>query len=556
MIDYEDDFLTGEVKKAAKRKVRSWIFAIFCAALPIILIIFVVLTIGSGVFGAFSMVGGFLDSITGRSDTQTLIDSAAILDGLSEEEILEMVRNDRIDESFYETMMINKDEFMYLLESVIEYNSQDITRFIEIECEHTYLEWVEDIADPENTPSDEADNTDNEAEDVPSGHYIKRTEYVYKPMRVSSTDIEKFYLDWQLVYALCLTDTMSGVDSWTRSSGSAGTLGALEHYGPNHEEIDYIISNVRMNYEYITDLARSEKSSYTMQECQELVHTKFEYGDEDTTEGKWVYYYPRSVISRAYSGYSCMYYLLDETGQTLTNFITASDVGHFELIMKRFCRNYNFGYFSIILDFIPGAENLSERLKLYYQYKDEGYEIRDEEINYIIGSSIDVSALPTSTERLDTEFGDLTDYSDLIYDETTGSKIIAEAMTKVGCEYSQENRWGEGVYDCSSFIWRILQSVGIDLSSICSGSTAAEECRGMVNAGMVVSLNDIKPGDVIFYSDHVNGRYRNVTHVAFYAGDGKIVHAASKKSGVKVGNFYKTGLVCVCRPYKAETGGI
>ena len=556
MNDEQEDIVLQFAKKKAKKRVREWLLGCLTANLPVILIIFVVMTIGSGVFGAFSMVGGMLDGITGKSDIETLLNQTTILDELSEEEILELVINDKIDESFYETMMINKDEFQYLLESVIEYNSQNVAKTIQIECEHIFTEWVENTPDDGTETDSDCENVgQTEEESESQGYYVKKTEYIYKPLQVSSTDIEKFYLDWQLVYALCLTDTMSGVDGWSRISGAADSLGPLEHYGPNHEEIDYIISNVRMNYEYITDLARSSKESYSMEECKELVHTKFEYGDENTEEGKWLYYYPRSVISRAYSGYSCMYYLISPDNMTLTNFVIASDVKHFELIIDRFCRNYNFGYFSIILDFIPGADDLIDRLELYYQHKEDGYEIRDEQINYIIGSSIDVSLLPTSTERLDTDFGDLTDYGDLIFDENTGSKIVAEALSKVGCRYSQAERWEEGVYDCSSFIWRILQSVGIDLSTICSGSTAAEECRGMVNAGLVVPLSEIQPGDVIFYSDHVNGRYRNVTHVAFYAGNGQIVHAASAKSGVKVGNFYKSGLVCVCRPYKAEDGG-
>ena len=199
---------------------------------------------------------------------------------------------------------------------------------------------------------------------------------------------------------------------------------------------------------------------------------------------------------------------------------------------------------------MPGGEDLRDRLELYYANSDTGYEIFDDEIHYVIGDGIDKSLLPTSTERLDTEFGDLTDYGDLGFDETIGGDIVREALSKVGCIYDQNRRWEEGIYDCSSFVWRILQSVGISLSEICSGSTAAEECRGMVNAGMVVSIDKIQQGDIIFYSGYVNGRYRNVTHVAIYAGDGKIVHAANAKDGVKVGNFYKSGLVCICRPYR------
>lgn len=530
----EMDFMMEPIPAKKKGVGRKIIAAIFSALSPILLLVFAIVILGSGVFGAFSMVGGFVSGLFGDSSLETLQEKAAGLNDLTDEEILELVKSDKIDESFYETMMISQEEFQYLLEQVIAYNTQSVERTIEIECEHRYTEWVED-------------------ETLPMGGYsIPRVEYEYRPITVRSSDIERFYLDWQLVYALCLTDTMKGVESWQRLPGiEEEKKGTLIHYGSEHEEIDYILSHVQMNYEYVTDLARSPKASYSMEECKALVHTTYEYGDESTSEGAWKYYYPHSVLRRAYSGYSCMYYLLSEDQTMLTNFICASDVNHFERIIERFCPRYNFGYFSVILGFIPGGEDIQERLESYYANKETGLEILDEEIHYEIGSGIDKSLLPTSTERLETEFGDLTDYGDLIYDESVGGNIVREAMSKIGCLYDQNRRWEEGVYDCSSFIWRILSSVGIDLSKICAGSTAAEECRGMVDAGMTISPQSIQQGDIIFYSGYVNGRYRNITHVAIYAGDGKIVHAANKRDGVKIGNFYRTGLVCICRPYKA-----
>lgn len=531
----DNNWLMASAKGKSKKRIIGWTLAALGAMTPVLLVILIVILLGSGLFGAFSMVGGFLDGLFGSSDTQTLKDKTAMLSGMTEEEILELMESDKIDESVYETMMINKEEFQYLLEQVQEYNSQDVTRNIEIECKHTYSEWVED------------ETKEN------GGYYEQITEYPYRTITVRSADIEKFHLDWQLVYALCLTDTMTGVEDWARLAGTGeGEKGTMVHYGTNHEEIDYIISHVRMNYEYVTDLARSTKESYSMDECRALAHTKYQYGDLATEEGEWLFFYPHSLLERAYSGYSCMYYLVSEDGSTLYNLITASDVNHFDLIIERFCPNYNFGYFSMILGFIPGAEDLKNRLSHYYANRESGTQISDWELNYTIGDGINRSRLPTSTERIETEFGDLTDYGDLVYDETVGGNIVQEAMTKVGSAYNQNNRWAEGVYDCSSFVWRVLKAVGIDLAFICKGSTAAEECRGMVNAGMLIAPDQIKQGDIIFYSGEINGRYRNVTHVAIYAGGGKIVHASNPRDGVKVSDYYKTGLVCVCRPYGTE----
>lgn len=72
----------------------------------------------------------------------------AMLDNLTLEEVLELVKGDKLDKSFYETMMINKEEFQYLLERVQEVNNQSVEREIEIQCKHVYEEWVADKSKP------------------------------------------------------------------------------------------------------------------------------------------------------------------------------------------------------------------------------------------------------------------------------------------------------------------------------------------------------------------------------------------------------------------------
>ena len=314
-----------------------------------------------------------------------------------------------------------------------------------------------------------------------------------------------------------------------------------------------------MNYEYVTDLARSSQSSYTMDECEAMVHTSYQYGSADSEDGEWTYYIPHSVLKRAYSGYSCMYYLLSEDRTHLEKLITASDMKHFDLIVKRFCKKYNFSYFSSILSFIPGGGELAGKLSLYYDNRENGMEIASWNLtDYEIGSGISIDKLPTSTEPLTTDFGDLTDYGDLKYygniefDDGIGGSIVADALTRVGASYDQGNRWGANAYDCSSFVYRVLQSVDPSMVRMLIDTTAAGECKSMVEAGMTINPADIQQGDIIFYANGSGNRYRGVTHTAIYAGDGKIVHARGKAYGVCVSNYYTKGLVCVCRPYKKQ----
>ena len=55
-------------------------------------------------------------------------------------------------------------------------------------------------------------------------------------------------------------------------------------------------------------------------------------------------------------------------------------------------------------------------------------------------------------------------------------------------------------------------------------------------------VDHLLPGDLIFYTN----KKGVVDHVAMYIGDGKIVHAASKKSGIKISAYNMR------TPYKAR----
>ena len=83
--------------------------------------------------------------------------------------------------------------------------------------------------------------------------------------------------------------------------------------------------------------------------------------------------------------------------------------------------------------------------------------------------------------------------------------------------------------DCSGFIGSIYRSFGYKLPR------SSSELR---SAGRKVSYSQKQPGDIICY----NG------HVAMYIGNGKIVHASNRKTGIKISpraNYRR--IVCVRR---------
>lgn len=82
--------------------------------------------------------------------------------------------------------------------------------------------------------------------------------------------------------------------------------------------------------------------------------------------------------------------------------------------------------------------------------------------------------------------------------------------------------------DCSGFTMSVYSHFGVGLPHY-SGSQA-----GM---GKAVKSGEMRPGDLIFYA---NSR-GTINHVAMYIGNGQIVHAASRRSGIKISTWnYRT----------------
>lgn len=131
------------------------------------------------------------------------------------------------------------------------------------------------------------------------------------------------------------------------------------------------------------------------------------------------------------------------------------------------------------------------------------------------------------------------------YGDSIGEEVAQMALSKVGCGYSQDRRYDEGWYDCSSLVYRLYKEVGVDLPLV--ASTQGEYC--FQNA-MIINREELRPGDIIFYSTEENGVFRNITHVAIYVGDGMMVHAANSRRGVVLDPLRENNVVFYARPYR------
>ena len=127
-------------------------------------------------------------------------------------------------------------------------------------------------------------------------------------------------------------------------------------------------------------------------------------------------------------------------------------------------------------------------------------------------------------------------------------KVCSYALHRVGFPYSQDMRDSGNYYDCSSLAYYSWKDAGVDIS-YGGATTAAAEAQGLDEAGKTVSFDELQPGDLIFYSFTSNGRYQNISHVAVYVGNGKVVEALNESLGVVYRDVASTGkIVVIGRP--------
>ena len=122
---------------------------------------------------------------------------------------------------------------------------------------------------------------------------------------------------------------------------------------------------------------------------------------------------------------------------------------------------------------------------------------------------------------------------ELLSEEELRQQIVDFALQFVGNPYVYGGTSLTNGADCSGFVQSIYKQFGISLPRV-----AADQA----NAGTRISVEEALPGDLIFYAE--NG---SVYHVVMYIGNGKVVHASSSASGIKVSDLYRAHAVSGAR---------
>ncbi len=113
-----------------------------------------------------------------------------------------------------------------------------------------------------------------------------------------------------------------------------------------------------------------------------------------------------------------------------------------------------------------------------------------------------------------------------------GSKIASYAVQFEGNPYVWGGTSLTNGADCSGFAKSVFAHFGISIP---------RTSRAQANSGDRVSMGQLQPGDLVFYS-----RNGTINHVAIYIGNGKVISASSPSTGIRISNYnYRTPVKAV-----------
>lgn len=105
----------------------------------------------------------------------------------------------------------------------------------------------------------------------------------------------------------------------------------------------------------------------------------------------------------------------------------------------------------------------------------------------------------------------------------TRQNVVSYALQFVGNPYRYGGTSLTNGADCSGFVQSVFRDCGIGV-----GRSSRDQAAG----GTPIDIDSVQPGDLLFYS---NGK--SINHVAIYIGNGQVVHASTKRTGIKISNY-------------------
>ena len=106
------------------------------------------------------------------------------------------------------------------------------------------------------------------------------------------------------------------------------------------------------------------------------------------------------------------------------------------------------------------------------------------------------------------------------------------ALAQLGKPYE----WGAdgpGSYDCSGLVQTAYRAAGVRLPRV---------SRQQYGAGRLVSLKELRAGDLLFYATDTSDP-QTIYHVGMYLGAGRMVEAPNRRAPVRIASIWRPGLL-------------
>lgn len=182
-------------------------------------------------------------------------------------------------------------------------------------------------------------------------------------------------------------------------------------------------------------------------------------------------------------------------------------------------------------DRLNAREQPTQDSKIWTQISNnERYPVT-EQLDGWVGIELDTSTAYVSTDYVDVRYAlpEAVKFSPLDGNQSLRNKMVNYGLQFVGNRYVWGGNDPHTGADCSGFVKYVYSHV--------AGITLPRTSREQARQGTSIKSSQMRPGDLIFYA---NGG-GTVNHVAMYIGNGQIVHAASRRSGIKISTWnYRT----------------
>jgi cell wall-associated NlpC family hydrolase len=145
-------------------------------------------------------------------------------------------------------------------------------------------------------------------------------------------------------------------------------------------------------------------------------------------------------------------------------------------------------------------------------------------------TTLATGAGPVAPLRFTLSLPQLAGLPEIVAPVAARASALKYALSKVGKPY-RYGAAGPNAFDCSGLVYWSFKQAGIDLP---------RTSRAQSRVGKPVSRSQLRPGDLVFF-------YKPVSHVGIYIGDGKFVHASTRRSPVKISDMTERTLATARR---------